>query len=135
MSNEWNAELIAKFDGDRALKEQLDEVRRTYSGLPKDWATRNRNQTMSADRRAVDRVCEASPSGSRPVRGICEEHDPATNDCDAYRVARRHSLIGVISPCGVFTGDPFVVSVSAVTVTYCVRVTPLKVEADAFSTW
>ena len=41
MSNEWNAELIAKFDSDRALKEQIDEVRRTYRGLPKDRATRN----------------------------------------------------------------------------------------------
>ena len=61
--------------------------------------------------------------------------DPASDERPRrYRVARRHSLIGVISPCGVFTGDPFVVRVSAVTVTYWVRVTPLKVEADAFST-
>ena len=39
MSSEWNAELIAKFDSDRALKERLDELRRTYRGLPLEGVT------------------------------------------------------------------------------------------------
>ena len=36
---EWNADLVAKLDNDRALKVQIDELRRTYRGLVKDAAT------------------------------------------------------------------------------------------------
>jgi hypothetical protein len=54
MSSEWNAELIAKFDSDRALKEQLDEVRRTYRRLPRDRAT-----GLSLQKRIIETILGA----------------------------------------------------------------------------
>ena len=47
---------------------------------------------------------------------------------------RRHSSIGVIIPCGVCTGGPFVTIVSPVIVTYRMRIAPLSAGAEAFST-
>lgn len=48
-------------------------------------------------------------------------------------LARRHSSIGVIIPCGVFIGDPFATIISPVIVTYRMRVAPLSTGAEAFS--
>ena len=45
-------------------------------------------------------------------------------ESDTFYLTRFHSLIGMISPSDVFTGDPVVVSISPLKTTFCLRTAP-----------
>jgi hypothetical protein len=45
-------------------------------------------------------------------------------ETNTFNLARFHSLIGMISPSDVLTGDPVVISLSPLKTTFCLRTAP-----------